>query len=211
MRIRQPIARPNRATRLRLDISLYQVISAEPIHRSSRSRLRWQVFCGEPYRKRVERAAQGLLWSPAIPSWYENGTMTRVRMDKWLWAARFVKTRSLAERACELGGLSVGLNSAEFTGTCRQGSRFEESCGPEPFVHSYAGHRSILRYFAIGVGFRLGGSYSTQPAPIQLGCLTFEFRKFGKKILRLGQVASGNVVHQLLHERRLAHPIAELL
>jgi ribosome-associated heat shock protein Hsp15 len=29
--------------------------------------------------------------------------MTTVRMDKWLWAARFFKSRALSARACELG------------------------------------------------------------------------------------------------------------
>lgn len=29
--------------------------------------------------------------------------MNSVRMDKWLWAARFFKTRAMAAHACELG------------------------------------------------------------------------------------------------------------
>jgi ribosome-associated heat shock protein Hsp15 len=33
--------------------------------------------------------------------------MTSVRIDKWLWAARFFKTRALSARACELGRIQL--------------------------------------------------------------------------------------------------------
>jgi len=33
--------------------------------------------------------------------------MTSVRIDKWLWAARFFKTRAMAARACQLGRIQA--------------------------------------------------------------------------------------------------------
>ncbi len=39
--------------------------------------------------------------------------MTSVRMDKFLWAARFFKTRPLAARACELGRISFNGQPAK--------------------------------------------------------------------------------------------------
>jgi ribosome-associated heat shock protein Hsp15 len=39
--------------------------------------------------------------------------MTSVRIDKWLWAARFFKTRSLAARACQLGRIQANGQSAK--------------------------------------------------------------------------------------------------
>src|SRR5467141_3888936 len=47
--------------------------------------------------------------------------MARVRMDKWLWAARFFKTRSLATRACELGRIESNGQQAKAAREVRVG------------------------------------------------------------------------------------------
>jgi len=39
--------------------------------------------------------------------------MTSVRIDIWLWAARFFKTRALAKRACELGRIESNGHPAK--------------------------------------------------------------------------------------------------
>jgi ribosome-associated heat shock protein Hsp15 len=44
-----------------------------------------------------------------------------VRIDKWLWAARFFKTRSLASRACELGRIESNGQQAKASREVRVG------------------------------------------------------------------------------------------
>jgi ribosome-associated heat shock protein Hsp15 len=47
--------------------------------------------------------------------------MNGVRMDKWLWAARFFKTRALASKACELGRVWSGELTAKASREVRLG------------------------------------------------------------------------------------------
>jgi ribosome-associated heat shock protein Hsp15 len=49
--------------------------------------------------------------------------MTGVRMDKWLWAARFFKTRALAARACELGRIVSNGHEAKASREVHTGDR----------------------------------------------------------------------------------------
>jgi ribosome-associated heat shock protein Hsp15 len=46
-----------------------------------------------------------------------------VRIDKWLWAARFFKTRTLAAKACELGRIESGGQRAKAARDVRAGDR----------------------------------------------------------------------------------------
>ena len=49
--------------------------------------------------------------------------MTSVRIDIWLWAARFFKTRALAKRACELGRIESNGQLAKPAREVRVGDR----------------------------------------------------------------------------------------
>ena len=47
--------------------------------------------------------------------------MTGVRIDKWLWAARFFKTRTLARRACDIGRIECHGQRAKAAREVRAG------------------------------------------------------------------------------------------
>ena len=47
--------------------------------------------------------------------------ITGVRIDKWLWAARFFKTRALAARTCELGRITSNGQPAKSARPVRVG------------------------------------------------------------------------------------------
>src|SRR5450631_1574374 len=51
--------------------------------------------------------------------------MPNVRMDKWLWAARFFKTRALAARACELGRILSNSQLAKPSREVRAGDMLQ--------------------------------------------------------------------------------------
>lgn len=59
--------------------------------------------------------------SPVLAAVRHYYVMTRVRMDKWLWAARFFKTRPLAARACELGRIESNGQPAKAAREVRAG------------------------------------------------------------------------------------------
>lgn len=48
-----------------------------------------------------------------------------MRIDKWLWAARFFKTRSQAARACELGRIEWGGQPAKPAREVRPGDMLQ--------------------------------------------------------------------------------------
>ena len=50
-------------------------------------------------------------------------TESRIRLDKWLWAARFYKTRTLAAQAVDAGQVRVGGERVKTAHAVRAGER----------------------------------------------------------------------------------------
>ena len=57
-----------------------------------------------------------------------------VRLDLWLWAARFFKTRALAKHAIETGKVEVGGQRAKPSRSVRVGDALKVSRGEEVFL-----------------------------------------------------------------------------
>jgi ribosome-associated heat shock protein Hsp15 len=58
------------------------------------------------------------------------GLTERLRLDKWLWAARFYKTRSLAVEDIDKGRIQVNEQTAKASRELRAGDRVDIRHGP---------------------------------------------------------------------------------
>ncbi|ROO37747.1 RNA-binding S4 domain-containing protein [Salinisphaera orenii] len=62
-----------------------------------------------------------------------NEAAAPVRVDKWLWAARFFKTRSLAAKAVKGGKVRINEHRAKASTTVRAGDRVDVTKGETAF------------------------------------------------------------------------------
>ena len=62
-----------------------------------------------------------------------------VRLDVWLWAARFFRTRSLAKQAVETGKVAVGGQRPKSSRAVRVGEQLSIERGEEQFEIAVAG------------------------------------------------------------------------
>lgn len=63
-----------------------------------------------------------------------SGDPERTRLDKWLWAARFYKTRALAAEAVERGRVELNGQAAKPSREVRRGDRLRLRQGPDERV-----------------------------------------------------------------------------
>ena len=68
-----------------------------------------------------------------------NDIAPTVRLDQWLWAARFFRTRSLAKQAIETGRVEIDGQRAKASRAVRVGDRLDVRRGDEHYELSVLG------------------------------------------------------------------------
>jgi len=75
-----------------------------------------------------------------VPRDFEEGERSgKVRIDKWLWAARFYKTRALAADAIEGGKIEVNGERCKRSRLVQAGDRIRIRSGPYEYVIAVLG------------------------------------------------------------------------
>jgi ribosome-associated heat shock protein Hsp15 len=69
-----------------------------------------------------------------LPAAGEQGLAASTRVDKWLWAVRFYKTRSAATDACRAGHVRVNQVAAKPATVIRPGDTVEARTGERELV-----------------------------------------------------------------------------
>lgn len=76
----------------------------------------------------------------------DEGLRTEVRLDKWLWAARFFKTRTLAAEAAGGGKVEINGERAKASRIVRLGDRLCIRCGPFEWIVIVTGTARLRGY-----------------------------------------------------------------
>ena len=71
--------------------------------------------------------------------------LTSLRIDKWLWAARFFKTRSLATEAIHAGHIKLNGNTVKPARELRPGDMLELAIGEEKWMVEVLGLNDLRR------------------------------------------------------------------
>jgi ribosome-associated heat shock protein Hsp15 len=69
----------------------------------------------------------------AVVKDHQQESVETVRLDVWLWATRFFKTRALAKKAIESGHVHIDANAARPSAAVRTGQRMRIQRGDEKF------------------------------------------------------------------------------
>jgi len=107
-----------------------------------------------------------------------------VRIDKWLWAARFFKTRSMAAKACEMGRIESGGQTAKPAREVRVGDTLRVKNDAAEFVVEVLGLSEMRGPAAVAQGLyretEASRAARAAAAEMKKSAATFDFLHEGR-------------------------------